>query len=458
MAVGFQLKTFTSIVAGMLNHVRGTAPDLTDFNVGAINRVLLEAPATEIDECYQQTFNGLRAAIPVATYQSFNFDKLPAAPTTGILHVVIGVTAADVTIPAGQVFSTLGSSATYVSQAAVTIPAASSTADVSVVSAVVGSLGNLPAGQAFTATPSIANFISATNALIMNDGRDLESPEERKQRFVSYIQTIQRGTDAALIYGSRTCALFNTAGIEIERVRAVGLIEPYLADNTQPISWIQIFVHNGVGSTSSPLVALVDKVLRGYTDPLTGLKIAGWKAAGTKLDVAAATEITTNLVGAITAAAGFVAADLAAAAEGVVQAAILALDCGATLQLQQLVIAVSAIPGVANFVIQGCGSSVWATSTSSLLTSNASKAFTVAAGLGFATGQLVQAFRASDHTTRMLGTVATYTGTTLTCTMVAHEGVTGTFADWIIALVDPVDVTCLDSQKLMPGAVAVTGT
>jgi uncharacterized phage protein gp47/JayE len=453
----FQLKSFTSIVAAMLNHVRGTAPELTDFNVGAVNRVMLEAPATEIDEAYQQIFNGLRAAIPVATYQSFNFGRLPAAPTTGVLHVVLGVSAVDVTIPAGQVFSTPGSSLTYLSQAAVTIIAGASAADVSVVASGPGSLGNLPAGQAFAATPAIANFVSATNVLLLNDGRDLESDDERKQRFTSYIQTIQRGTDAALIYGARTCALFNSAGVEVERVRAVGLIEPYLADNTQPISWIQIYVHNGVGATSSDLVALVDKVLRGYTDPATGAKIPGWKAAGTKLDTAAAAEVKVNLTGALTVSPGYVAADLATAADSAAEALLLGLDCGATLQLQQLVLAVSAIPGVANFVIQACAATLWGTSVTSLATAPGSKTFVTQAGLTFAAGQLVQAFRTAAPATRMLGTVTSYSGTSLVCNMVAQEGVSGTYTDWNVTLVDPVDVTCLESQKLMPGAVAISG-
>jgi hypothetical protein len=41
--------------------------------------------------------------------------------------------------------------------------------------------------------------------------------------------------------------------------------------------------------------------------------------------------------------------------------------------------------------------------------------------------------------------------------MVAQEGVSGTYTDWNVTLVDPVDVTCLESQKLMPGAVAISG-
>ncbi len=56
----FQVKDFRSIVASMVNHVRATTTKITDFRVGGVARTLLEAPAIEIDELYQQMFNGLR--------------------------------------------------------------------------------------------------------------------------------------------------------------------------------------------------------------------------------------------------------------------------------------------------------------------------------------------------------------------------------------------------------------
>jgi hypothetical protein len=48
----FQLKNFTSIAGAMINHMRGTQSDITDFVIGSKARTLVEAPAIEMDELY----------------------------------------------------------------------------------------------------------------------------------------------------------------------------------------------------------------------------------------------------------------------------------------------------------------------------------------------------------------------------------------------------------------------
>ena len=63
--MAFQIKNFASIVASMINRMSATQNKVTDFNVGAVGRTLIEAPAIEIDQLYQQMFNGLKEAIPV---------------------------------------------------------------------------------------------------------------------------------------------------------------------------------------------------------------------------------------------------------------------------------------------------------------------------------------------------------------------------------------------------------
>lgn len=350
MAFGFQLKTFVSIVGGMLNHVRGVQKDVTDFNVGAVARTMLEAPAVEIEEAYQQTFNGLRAAIPVATYQSFNFERLAAAAANGMIHLVITASAVDVTIPGGTGFSTASSRTTFLSQADATIAAGATTADLVVVAADAGAVGNIPAACAFTAAPTIAGFVSATNAKLFKNGRDLETDEERKQRFGAYIQSLQRSTNAALDYGARTAALFDASGVEIERVRTALVYEPYVTDNTQPIAWTQLYIHNGSGSTSTALRDHCDDVLRGYVDPATGKKIPGYKASGTKLDVIVATEVPTNITGNITPEPGFDGAELIPLAEDALARHLLDVEIGGTSLLKDRVILVSELVGIANIV------------------------------------------------------------------------------------------------------------
>lgn len=85
--MAFQIKDFVSIAASMINHMRGTQNKVTDFQPGSVARTLVEGPAVEIEELYLQMFIGLREAIPIATFQSFGFDKLPASYGSGYVSI-----------------------------------------------------------------------------------------------------------------------------------------------------------------------------------------------------------------------------------------------------------------------------------------------------------------------------------------------------------------------------------
>jgi len=369
----------------------------------------------------------------------------------------VNVSSQDVTIPAGTVFSSVDSRTTYVSQDQAIITAGNATADVSVIAADAGVVGNVQDGALFSASPGITNFASASNLVALSNGRDLESDDERKQRFLDYVQTLQRGTNAALTYGAKTVAIFNGAGIETERVKFANTIEPYILDNTQPIAWVQLFVHNGKGSTSGGIVTQVASVIQGYVDA-NGNKVPGWKAAGVKVDVAAATEINVNLIGLLTASPGFDQLALADAAEAAVDDYLLDLDIGETAQIADIVSAVCSIEGVDNFVVVAADpATMWGTSTTSKAsTATGSQTWATQAGLGFAANQVVQLFRTSNPTSRFIATVSSYSGTSLTVNILSYSGAAGTYTDWTIAPLDVDDIGVSQSQKAMPGAVNVS--
>jgi len=74
-----------------------------------------------------------------------------------------------------------------------------------------------------------------------------------------------------------------------------------------------------------------------------------------------------------------------------------------------------------------------ATSSTSLVVSTGSKAFTVASGLPYIVGQRLRAASTADPTVWMSGLVASYSSTTLTLT-VDLTGAAGTAADWLISI------------------------
>jgi hypothetical protein len=347
--VAFQIKPFSDIVISMMNWMKGTQTLVTDFNEGAIARTMVEAPAAELDELYQQMLNGLIEAIPVATYNSFQFGALPANDASGLVRVAITSSAQPQTISAGSVFSFAGGTVTYTSQADVTIPAGNTYGDVLVAANATGSAGNIATIEAFTLTPTPNGFVSAANLAPIINGYDAETESARQLRFNAFIASLPRGTPVALTYGLSTVQLTDALGNVTEKVASSSVVEPYETDNTKPPALIQCYIHNGVGNTSSALITQAEKVLYGYSD-VSGNKVPGWKAAGVHVDVYAASEIPIPIGGALTVKAGYDEPTIAAQANAAAAAYIVGIGIGQPFQVNVMVKAIMAITGVANFV------------------------------------------------------------------------------------------------------------
>lgn len=334
----------------MINLMQSTQNKVTDFNIGAVVRTMLEACAAEIDELYQQIFNGIQQAIPVSVYNSFSYPALTAQPAGGLVTVNITSQATPTLIVAGTIFTAATTSATYTLPSDVTMAIGQTSVNVPIVATSPGSASNLGATVAFSLSPSPTGFTTATNPNAFINGTDDESPADQLIRFNGYISTLQRSTDAAIQYGAQTANLVDSSGNVIERVATAIVVEPYLTNNTLPISSIFCYIHNGVGGTSGSLVSQAQNVVNGYTDS-SGTPIPGWKAAGVVCTVVAATEQTRTVTGTLTAQAGFVHATLVTQAVSLLTAYLLALPIGAPAIFAIIESLVMAIPGVANFVI-----------------------------------------------------------------------------------------------------------
>lgn len=349
--MAFQLKDFASITASMLNWMKAVQQKVTDFNVGSILRTMLEAIATEIDEFYKQAFIGLKEAIPVSVYTSFSFPALDAISASGLIQLTITAQGTNTLVPAGTVWvPASGSGTNYEQTANVLILAAATSANIPVSAVTPGSLGNLPSGTSFTPSPVPPGFVSATNSASWINGTDAESAADHKTRFNAYISTLPRGTAAAILYGLKTAYLVDGGGNIVERVVSANVVEPWRTDPSQPVSLVNAWVHNGVGGTSSPLVTQAQAVVYGYYD-VSGNPVPGWKAAGVKVVVAAATEVPLNVVGVLTALPGFDKPTLIALATPAVSTYLQQLPIASSALFAELIELVMSIPGVFNFVL-----------------------------------------------------------------------------------------------------------
>lgn len=347
--MAFQIKDFASITASAVNWMKTTTTKVTDFNIGSVIRTLIEAVSAEIDELYQQMFIGLREAIPVSVYNSFDFAALEAQPASGLVRVTV-TSGASVLISSGTVFSVAGKSVTYSSTTDITIAAGGTYADVPVVASSAGVVGNLVANATFTASPAPDRFVSATNQSAFVNGRDAETDDERKVRFNAFIASLNRGTNAALEYGLKTTYLTDSAGNVTERVVSAAIVEPYLTDPLQPISLVNCYIHNGAGSTSSALVTRAREVIHGYYDS-NGNAVPGWKAAGVKVELYAATEQAVNVTAGLTAATGYDKPTLIASATTEISTYLKELPIGSTAIRSEIIALAMNIEGVSNFVV-----------------------------------------------------------------------------------------------------------
>ena len=140
--MSFQIKDFRSIVASMINVASATQNKVTDFSVGSVARTLMEAPAIEMEEMYLQMVLGLKEAIPVAVFDSFNFAQLGAIGSSGVVRFsAAGVVATAVLVPAGTQVTTAAGTYKYVTLTDASIAIGQTYVDVLVYCTIGESLG-----------------------------------------------------------------------------------------------------------------------------------------------------------------------------------------------------------------------------------------------------------------------------------------------------------------------------
>lgn len=345
----FQIKNFQSILAGMVNIVRGVSATLTDFNPGSVTRTLLEAPAMEIEDLYLQTYQGIMAAIPVAIYSAFpGFQAVAAVAAYGELTFARTTAAdADYLIPAGTAVQTTGGLPCTTTADATLLTGATS---VSVLAqcATAGTAGNVAAGSFTVLTTALDGIESVTNAAAWTTGQETETAPDKQARFAEYIAALARGTRGAVEYGARL-ARIAADGIVTESVRAARVIE-FDDDGLQPIGTIRVVIYNGTTGASAALVAAAQRIIDGYQDD-TGAYLPGWKAAGIPATVEAAAMLTFHITQSLTLGAGNDPATVQAAVEAAQRASVATLTIGQPALRAELIAAAMGVAGVVNCIM-----------------------------------------------------------------------------------------------------------
>lgn len=283
--MNFQLKDFASISASQINHARSVTDKITDFIPGSVARTLMEAPAVEIEELYMQMFWGLHEAIPVATFLSFGFEKLPAAVAHGWVSVSKDPAPdADLPIPVGTAFSATDGRV-YQSTEAVLWMAGEPVVRIPVAYAEAGFVGNI-SGGAITSSIFFDTRYTISNAPI-ETGRDVESDLERKARFAQFVAALSRGTVLACEYAAKQAVVLDINGNRYEYVTRVGC--------TEIPGYVRFFVYSNRGVPSAGLLASGQVIIDGKRDELTNEITPGYRPAGVRVDIVAMSERAIDL-------------------------------------------------------------------------------------------------------------------------------------------------------------------
>ncbi len=274
--MSFQIKDFASIVAAQINHARSVTTKVTDFQPGSVVRTLMEAPAVEMEELYLQMFLGLRDAIPVATFLSFGFDRLPAKRAVGYVSISRPAPVVEnLLIPTGTVFEATDGRQ-YLSTSDVTWLAADTIVWVPVMHTAPGLVGNASAGT-ITSSPDLDPLTFTVSNQPIETGRDPETDGEREARFADFIASLSRGTVSACLYAARQSAVLDINGNITEYVVRAGIDE-------QP-GIVKIYLYSSLGVPSAELLAHGQLLLDGSRDDVTGVITPGYRSAGVQVFV-----------------------------------------------------------------------------------------------------------------------------------------------------------------------------
>lgn len=333
----FQIKDFNSISAAQVNHARSVTQKITDFQKGSVARTLMEAVAVEMEELYLQIFLGLREAIPVSTFTSFGFGKLPAAYARGAVLVSANVApASDLIVFEGTIF-TATDGRVYKANQFVTWPAGRTYVNVPVSFSEPGLVGNLSAGQivssnAFGSGYTLENFAITT-------GRDIETDAEREARFASYISALSSGTLQACVYTVKSAVVLDNDGNILEYVTRVGLIES--------AGTVLIYIYSSGSTPSQKLIDNAQLLLDGTRDESTGEITSGQRAAGVRVSVLSMTERAVSMSASVVMLSGYALnSSVIQKIRGLYSTALRSILPGTSMVIDELAAKLLSVPGV----------------------------------------------------------------------------------------------------------------
>ena len=268
------LKTFYVLLGDAATAVQNSATALLNLDPGSVLRAILEANAA-VGMWVQSLFYNVLLTTRLATSggtdvdsfgADFGFTRLPAVASTGNVTFSRYSTSQAALIMPGATVSTLDNTQTFTVTTDTTnalwngtsggyvIPVSVASGTVPVQDTVAGSAGNVGIGLIGNISSVIPYVDTVTNAAAFSNGIDAETDANFKIRFAAYIQSLARGTVAAIGYAITSVEQGLSYTIQ-ENVDPSGNFEP---------GNLVITVDDGSGNPSTALLTAVNANINLY--------------------------------------------------------------------------------------------------------------------------------------------------------------------------------------------------
>lgn len=273
-------KNYNTLIKEMKESAIAKGSGLTDFNDGSVSMTIFESVARPIEQAYIDTRNGYTNNLRAIPYSVFDFQ--PKAGQKATVDVVFTRNAALTTvstIPSGTRIS--NGELVFITTSATTIAAGqTNSTPVGAIAEEIGLQYNVAENTITSIESNLsAEIVSVNNPAQAKGGTDAETQTQMLRRFKYYINGLQGSNKYGIMAGV----------LGIEGVRSVGIHEHFPPKSD--IYNFTVYVDDGTGSLTQNLYnEVLDRINGTDTEENPGLR-----AAGTNVEVSAATIVSINI-------------------------------------------------------------------------------------------------------------------------------------------------------------------
>lgn len=341
--MSFKALTESQILANMIDTYSSLIPTVDDMTPGSNIRSIFEAFAMELRRLYQNAQESAADVQKTAAYSMFNFPLNPAQAAYTVVNLTVpSAPITDIPIPAGTTVGVTGTNIQYKTPASMTWLNGQISFQARVVCTQSGAIGNKRANEITQLITPITGLsaVSVTNPLDVRTGSDLETDDQRSNRFQEWINSLHRGDTRSIPYGAKTTKIIDPYGYVAENVAKSQLVEGSGSN--------LVYVDNGYYTTSTQLVAQCQKIIDGYVDT-TGALVVGYKAAGIPTTAIKCNLQNLSFTANVAPKTGYTFAMIQQSVISALTTLVQSLDIGQSLLVKDINLAIGTTPGVLNF-------------------------------------------------------------------------------------------------------------